>query len=82
MLLFLAFGDNEEPCSVNTGGRLSSVDPHMTVWFSGRSAITLRRWGADEQRWFSFIMNQLKNVLHWQGFTPGTSRDWTLKTES
>ena len=32
MLLLLAFGDHEELCSVNTGGRLSSVDPHMTVW--------------------------------------------------
>ena len=42
MLLLLAFGDHEELCSVNTGGRLSSVDPHMTVWVSGSSAITRR----------------------------------------
>ena len=46
MLLLLAFGDHEKLCSVNTGGRLSSVDPHMTLWVSGRSAMT--RGGGEQ----------------------------------
>ena len=57
MLVLLAFGDHEEPCSVNTGGRLSSVDPHMTVWVSGRSAIT--RGGGEQMNRDGLVLSRI-----------------------